>query len=167
MVEVRLRVEHEAFLLKLKLMKDKHEHDADQERNESGVERNAQALGDASDIAFHGPMSLSQRLSDAAYGTDEADGGDSPGDVAHHGELGVQSPRLGVGDRVRGGGDILDVARGTEASKGRKQSTRKEQSLLSIGKRLELPRVLSSVLGENLGPVVDRDQIELKKPSFA
>jgi len=52
-VEVRLGVEHEPLLLELELMNEKHEHDADQERDERGIERDAQALGNPSDIPFH------------------------------------------------------------------------------------------------------------------
>ena len=38
-VEIGLGVEHEAILMQLELVEEEHEDDADEKRNEGGVER--------------------------------------------------------------------------------------------------------------------------------
>ncbi len=69
-IDVSLRIEHESFLQRLQLVDEEHHHDGDQQRDESGIKRGAEILRHAGDIAVDGTVSLPQRLTDPADGTD-------------------------------------------------------------------------------------------------
>src|SRR5687768_1508788 len=107
LVEVRLAVEHEPLLRELQLMQQEHEHDADQERDQRGVECHTQPLGDARDVAGDGLVSLTECVADAADCADEADGRDRPGDVAQHRKLRVEPIRLATAHAARCLGYVL------------------------------------------------------------
>ena len=63
------------LLAQLQLVQEEHHDDADQQRDEGRVERHAQALRHARDLALDRLVRLAERVADAPHGADEADRG--------------------------------------------------------------------------------------------
>ena len=90
-VAIGFGVVHESFLHQLQLMNQEHQENTDQQRNERGVKRNAQALSNAGNIAFYGLVGLRQRLADTTHCADKADGRNCPRYISNHCELGLEA----------------------------------------------------------------------------
>ena len=131
-------------------------------RHERGVEGHAEAGGHAGDVAFDGLVCLAEGVADAAHGADEADGGDGPGDVAHHRQLAVETVRFGVADGAHGGGHVLHVARRGEALQSGEEGTGQQIGAGLLRQRLHGTRVFPGVLGQDAHAFRHVDELPLQ-----
>src|SRR6185436_3633590 len=167
LVEVGLGVPDEPLLVGLEVVEQEHQQQAQEQRDERRVERGAQALGHAGEVALHGPVGLGERVADPAHRPDEPDGGDGPGNVAQQRQLRVETVDLALADVAVGGGGVGDVARGSESVEGGKQRAWDEALPLRLRERLDVPRVLAHVFGQDLHPLRQRDELSLQKRALA
>jgi hypothetical protein len=82
-VTVALGIENKLFLHGLQLMNQKHQDDADQERDKRGVKCHPKTVSHPGDIALDSLMGLAKGIANAAYGSDKPYCGDSPGYVSN------------------------------------------------------------------------------------
>ena len=138
-------------------MHPEHDDDAAHQRGERGVERDAQAHGDAGDVATHGALRFLQCGADAAHRADEADGRNGPGREPHHRELGVHARGLEVAFVAHGFRGVLHAARGAEPVVRDHQQARQEAHLLVFRQRFERPRIDARVFRKHHLAFADLD----------
>ena len=99
----------QALLAVLELMNKEHHHNAQDQCDKGGVEGDAEVLGDTGDVSLDGTMGLGEGCADAAYGADETDRGDRPGDIADGGELRIEAVAMALAALAYCRGGILNV----------------------------------------------------------
>ncbi len=162
LVEVRLGVEHRALLAQLDLVQHEHHEDAQPQRDQRRIEGDAEAGDHARHVALDRLVRLLQRFADAAHGADEADRGDRPRDVAHHRQFRVEPVELEFARVVDRRRNVLDVARGAEAVQAAQQRARQQFAAHVVGQRLDLPRVVARVLGQDLHALRQPQQVRCR-----